>query len=430
MNKKVPLWVLLLVVWLFVLEIISYGWAVWHIDRTNSKSKMANSIIFIASLPYLASESFKEFSHPRILIRPDIYPTVNGLKVENGFVDSNYILLPAYDKKADQSVIKLIRLADQKIMHQWTPDLDEIQMQLAGKRNIYNLLAEHPLLAHDGSLIFSSSPLLIKINKEAKLVWSINKNFHHSIEYDADGNIWSPSIIKPSKFLPDILPDYRDDAITKISPDGKVLFQKSVAEILIQNGYRALLLGTGPYEEDLIHLNDIQPALTSTQYWMKGDLLISLKHKSVVFLYRPATNQIIWLQTGPWINQHDVDFIDDTHIGVFGNNIVRVHSSEKLIDGYNEEYIYDFKTNTISTPYTAFLKKAKVSTRSEGRSDVLPNGDLFIEETDNCRLLRGNTQNINWQFVNRIDKHSVSALEWTRFISKEQFNTLTFLKRN
>jgi hypothetical protein len=97
-----------------------------------------------------------------------------------------------------------------------------------------------------------------------------------------------------------------------------------------------------------------------------------------------------------------------------------------LVDGYNEEYIFDFKTKNTTTPYTAFLKKANVSTRSEGRSDILPNGDLFVEETDNSRLLRGTTQNITWQFVNRIDKQSVSALEWTRFISKEEFKAVKF----
>lgn len=430
MNRKVPLWLVLLLLWFAAVAAITYGWAVWHIDKTLSKSKTANHIIFLASFPHLIKESFKAISNPRMLIRPDSYPGIHGLKAEHNFVDNNYILLPGFDKKTDQSVIKLVRLADQKIIYQWVPDFDAIQNLSGDKRNKHDLLTSHPLLFADGSVIFNTSPWLIKVDKNSKLIWLINKDFHHSIECDADGNIWTPSVIKPSRFLSKVLTNLKDDAITEVSPQGKVLFQKSVAEILVKNGYRTLLLGVGVYEDDLIHLNDIQPALSSSAYWLKGDLLISIKHKSTVFLYRPSTQKIIWLQTGPWLNQHDVDFVDSVRIGIFGNNIVRINSAEHLLDGYNEEYVFDFKTGKTTTPYTQFLKKAKVSTRSEGRSDILPNGDLFIEETDNNRLLRGDTKSVTWQFVNRIDPHSLAALEWTRFIPEDEFKTLKFIKSN
>jgi hypothetical protein len=163
---------------------------------------------------------------------------------------------------------------------------------------------------------------------------------------------------------------------------------------------------------------------------MKGDLLISLRNRSTVFLYRCSTNKILWLKTGPWLNQHDPEFIDSVRIGVFGNNILRIFSEDRLVDGYNEEYIFNFKTNATTTPYTEFLKKAKVSTTSQGRANVLPSGDLFVEETNNNRLLRGNTKDIIWQYVDRIDEHSVAVLSWSRFITKEQFEKLTFLKNN
>jgi hypothetical protein len=317
------------------------------------------------------------------------------------------------------------------------PDYNEI-IKLLGKQNKYwpehnphNLRLYHPLLLPDGSIIFNNvlSPL-IKIDKDSKLVWSINGIFHHSIEVDADGNTWVPSVIKPSGFMPHILNDYKDDAITEISPQGKIIFRKSVAQILVDNGYRTLLLGTGPYEKDMLHLNEVQPALKSGKYWLKGDLLISIRNRSTVFLYRPATNKILWLQTGPWLDQHDPNFLEADRIEVFGNDVVRVFGEDKLVDYYNEEYIFNFNTNTITTPYSEFLKKAKVATPSEGRADILPNGDLFVEETNNNRLLRGNTKDIKWQYVDRIDKDKVASLSWSRFITKDEFNKLTFLKNN
>jgi len=437
MNKKVPLWLVLLLLWFAFIIALTFGWEVWRIgnSRHRMNSKTDRFIISLASFPSLVKQSLTEIDRPSILISPDVYPDISGLKTEKNYIDSNYILLATYDRKENQSVVKLIRLSDQKIIHRWQPDYDEI-IKLYGKQNKFwpehnkhNLQVVHPLLSPDGSLIFNSvmSPL-IKIDKNSKLLWAINGIFYHSIERDADGNIWAQSIIKPPAVLPGLLNAYEDDAITKISPNGKLLFRKSVSQILLENGYRTLLLGIGPYEVDLLHLNEIQPALTSGSYWMKGDLLISLRNRSTVFLYRCSTNKILWLKTGPWLNQHDAAFIDSVRIGIFGNNTVRVFGEDRLLDEYNEEYIYNFKTNTIATPYTEFLKKATVATPNQGRGEVLPNGDLFVEETNNNRLLRGNTKDILWQYVDRIDKHSVAALSWSRFISKDEFEKLTFLK--
>lgn len=435
MNKKVPLWFVLLLLWVVCMITVTFGWQVWRVSNYRTLAQKNASIsILIASFPHLIHESFRELKQSNPLIKPDQYPSIHGFKAENNYVDSNYLLLPTYDKKANQSVIKLIRLADQKVIYEWKPDFNQIKKFPFKEDNSWQSIAKssfninHPLIAPDGSIVFHSMEYpLVKIDKNSKLLWILNGGYNHSLEYDAAGNIWVASTPGHSKLFK-FLDNYKDNAITKISPDGKILFKKSVAEILLENGYRGLLLGTAGYQKDLIHINDIQPALSTGKYWIKDDLMISIRSKSTVFLYRPATNKIIWLKTGPWLHQHDVDFLDESRIGVFGNNTIVNEINETIIDGHNEEYIYDFKTDAITTPYTEFLKKAKVASPIEGRSDILPNGDLFVEETYKFRLLRGNTKNTIWQFVSSIDQNSVSILSWTRFISKEEFNKLTFLK--
>lgn len=424
-----------MLLWCSFIITLLFGWAVWHIKTIGPviNERISSVIVSTATLPSLVNETFHDLNGSKLLA-PNLYPSVHGFKAERNYVDSNYILLPVYDKSVDQSVIKLVRLSDQKTIHQWKPDFDAIKKAIGDKKEYWqgsnknSLPLIHPLLAPDGSIIFHSfiGFPLIKINKDSKLVWTIPGIFDHALEYDADGYIFVQSAIEHTRFLPNFLPNYLDDAIAKISPRGKVVFKKSIAEILVENGYRALLLGTGIYENDVLHVNDIQPALTSSKYWRKGDLLISIRHKSAVFLYRPATNKIIWLKVGPWVNQHDVDFVDSTHISVFGNNTIRNVSNQPL-DGHNEIYVYDFKTDSTLTPYTECLKKARVSTPSEGRSDILPGGDLFIEETNNNRLLRINTKDIIWQYVVPVDKNHVSALTWTRFITKDEFKKVTFL---
>ena len=436
MNRKIPLWLLLLVLWFSLIGTLWFGWAVWHIEGTRHgpPTKTDRLIVKIASYPALVRESFAEINRQSKLIVADSYPGIGHFKAENKYVDSNYILLATFDKTKDQSVAKLIRLADQKIIYEWTPDYDQI-IKLNGGQNDWpgkfkrDLRLYHPLLLADGSLVFSTqlSPL-IKIDKNSRLVWAVGGIFHHCVESDIKGNIWVPSLISPSEFRPDILYDYDDNAITEVSPGGKIIFQKSVARILVDNGYTALLLGVGPYEKDLLHLNTIRPALTSGRYWQQGDLLISLRNRSTVLLYRPATNKILWLKTGPWLCQHDVRFVDSTRISIFGNDIVRVFGDERLINGHNEEYVFDFKTGSVETPFTQFLRKAGVSTLDEGEAQIQKNGDLLVEETNKNRVLKGTKTSILWQFVERIDSHSLAALSCSEFISKEEFGNLNFFK--
>jgi len=439
MNKKVPLWLMLLLLWISLTITLLFGWAVYRIKSCGIliNDKISGTIISVASFPTQVHKSFIALFYSN-LVRPDIYPNINGLKVSKNYIDSNYLLLSTYDVKYKHPIVKLIRIYDQKIIHEWAPNIDELKKIFIKKDEAWvhadkhSFLLTHPLLSADGSIVFHDavpSPL-IKIDKDSKVIWTANETFGHSLEFDADGDIWAQSVSMDSKWLLPRPFELKDNFILKISPNGKLLFKKSVAQLLIENGFRGLLLGTGPYENDLLHINDIQPALTSTKYWIKGDLLISIKNKSSIFLYRPSTNKVIWLKTGPWLNQHDVDFIDSTRISIFGNDVVRNDYDERLAEGHNEEYIFDFKTNQTETPYIEFLKKANVSTITEGRSDILPNGDLFIEETNNNRLLRGNTKDIVWQYEERINNHSVAAVSWSRFITKEEFKKLTFLKNN
>ena len=63
-----------------------------------------------------------------------------------------------------------------------------------------------------------------------------------------------------------------------------------------------------------------------------------------------------------------------------------------------------------------------------GRSEVLANGDLYIEETDFGRILKGNQKEIVWQYVQRVDEKSAAVLGWSRLINPKVFNTYNFIK--
>jgi hypothetical protein len=415
MVKKV-IRVFVYVYLIFMLALMA-SWSIWHI-MANGKmipEPISKGIIAFAEFP----------SHIYHMLVPtsvayNIFDTrqitdttsQDGIKL---FTDSSNLsstnLLISTFLSSSEIELKLIRIPDEKLIKKWEVPTIEVGSFL----NKINNTARpyHPLMTIDSSIIIKNPEQkeLISLSKNKKINWVNNDLvFHHSTEQENDSTIWIPSIAEnPSHYK---IPGFRHDAICAIDPrNGKVKYIKSVADILIENGYKSLLdLG---YEDDGIHLNDIQPALYSSKYWEKGDLLISMRHRNTVALYRPSTNKIIWLKTGPWLAQHDCDFVDEKTIMIFGNDILR-GKRDSLINGHNDIYFYDFEKGEISKPYTKVMKQLGIKTKSEGRCDLLLNGDLFIDESNNGKLYIINKDSVKMIYTERFDKNHIKMFNWVR----------------
>jgi hypothetical protein len=311
-------------------------------------------------------------------------------------------------------VVSLIDLNSGSLIKTWRPDNREIfrkafnsENPIAPPNEDSDLYFMHPLMLADSSIIVNSqiSSLLTRFDKNGEIVWLKNDRiYHHSIEQDPDGNIFTCSRPFKSKIYSFLPEDYDsdiffyDDHITQINPEsGEILYDKPIIDILIDNGYLDLLLAKGQIMNDPIHLNDIQPALESSEFWLKGDLLLSFRNLSTIALYRPSTEKIIWLKSGPWFNQHDVDFVEDSKVLIFGNDVIR----EETVDGgfksrlttgdlyfsktrpHNNAYVYDLKNGEITSPFEALFKNEVIRTYTSGRCDLLSNGLIMIEDTEN-----------------------------------------------
>ena len=441
MNRKIPVWILLLIILVGLNVVVLFGWAVrhavWGYDRLG---RVGPVVVTIASYPSLVKQALYDIGllthkysdiddeEPNRLpeqIQKNQFPEIDGFKI-NGVVqvgatsDNGYLLLPAYDLSRGQAVVKLIRIRDQKILHEWIPRI------LLKNKNLVEIF--HPILTEGGGLLFHwHEGALVKVDVCSKIIWKTRGQFHHSNEETLDGNYWVPSVFDPSPYH-EKFNDYRDDAITKISAEGKILYKKSVTKILERHGYQALIFGVGPYEGDELHLNDIQPAHYSTKYWEKGDILLSLRELSTVILYRPATDQIIWLKTGPWMAQHDADFLDESKIVVFGNDAIRGNTiGSPLVHGHSNVYVYDFTSNSITTPYSEVMKRADVSADIHGLQQILNNGDVFIDEQR--RLLRLSEDKVIWQFTPKTSATTVAMPTWSRYLTEDDTkNILTILE--
>jgi len=192
--------------------------------------------------------------------------------------------------------------------------------------------------------------------------------------------------------------------------------------LLIENKMEYLLFGLGGWERDPIHLNDIEPVNFDGKYWKKGDIFLSLRNQSMIILYRPSTNEIIWKGAGEFFNQHDVDVLDDTRISIFDNNFKYTKNKRRgKVDRYNRIVIYDFENNQYSYHIDKSLKKEKVKSTRGGRSEILNNGNVLIEETHGGRLLYFNKDgSLRWSYLNRANNDFVYNLGWSRILYKDK----------
>ena len=447
MFKKIEIWILYLTILLSILFAIVFGGLVRHEMLGGGGLKsiglgwVSKTALFFAEIPSNAKRILLDNDNGNLL--EDRFSSLDGF---NGTPNSqeSFLLLSRYDGNLNESVVELVDLKSFDILHTWNPDIDAFNQLIEQTDDFEHLNRDknnsrsnliHPKLLQDGHLLFNDSSPLRKIDACSNLVFqNTHDAFHHSIETDIDANIWVPSHIYPQTLTIEkvgrVIRDeggYYDDAIVKLSPEGKILFEKSVSQIFIDNGLEYLLfsIGDGHFDVDPIHLNDIQPVNFDGEFWKKGDVFLSLRHQSMVLLYRPSTNEIIWKGTGASFHQHDVDILDNHRISIFNNNS-KDFVDGNVVDGHNEVIVYNFKTNEYSSYLKDSLIENDVRTPTQGRSQILPNGDLFIEETDYARTLYFNADgSLRWTHVNRAENGNVYSVGWSRILyTKEDIQTV------
>jgi len=441
MFKKIEIWILYLVILLGIVSAVGFGVLVrQELVGSIKAGWVSKTALTLAEIPVNLKRVSRGLSGD--LSVEDRFPTLDGFN-GNPNSEESYLLLSRYDGDLEEGVVELVDLTNFEVTHTWNPDInafndlvEQVDEFKYLKRDFNNsrYIMRHPQLTSDGGLIYKMFSPLQKIDSCSNLVFqNMHDRFHHAIELDSYGNIFVSG-----QMFPQSLPSnkvgrktgsqggyedgFNDDAIVKLSSDGEVLFEKSVSQIFIENGLEYLLFSVGDrhFDSDPIHLNDIQPVDFDGEFWKKGDVFLSLRMQSMVLLYRPSTNEIIWKGTGPFFHQHDVDILDEHRISIFNNNSKDFVGGD-VVDGHNEVVIYDFKSNEYSSYLKDSLVNNDVRTIGNGRSQILPNGDLFIEESDYGRTLFFNADgSLRWTHVNRADNGSVYMVGWLRILYTQE----------
>jgi hypothetical protein len=450
MFKKIEIWILYLVILLSLLFAIGFGILVrQELVGSIKAGWISKTALTIAEFP----THLKDILKGEDLSLKDRFPSLDGFDGTPNSQES-YLLFSRYDGDLEEGLVELVDLTSFKVLHTWNPDIDAFNdlvvpvdefKYLERDSNNKRHILYHPMLLNQGELLFHSqiTPLR-KIDACSKLIFQNDKDvFHHSIEKDIDGKIWTSSRMYPQslpieKFgskAPHHEDGYLDDAIVQLSSEGTILYEKSISQLLIENGMesRLSMVGTGhEFQKDPIHINDVQPVIFDSKYWNKGDLFISLGHQSMLILYRPSTQEIIWKYDQNIFHQHDVNVLNEKEISIFNNNRRYVYPNEDIVEGHNEVLIYNFDTNKVSPYLQKSVAQEDVRTLSQGRSKVLPNNDLFIEESNYARTLYFNADgSLRWSHVNRADNGKVYPVGWSRILyTQEDIQTVNDFVEN
>jgi hypothetical protein len=437
--KKVEMWFVLILAMVGIIGSLLFAGAVRHaflFDDGGKLGKLAPVVESIAAFPATVRDILVGKGGSADLVKEE-----QRFEGHAGFQfnyaagtrpDLGYVLVNRYDGDEEYSVSELWDLNSQQLVHTW--NLSNIAdawnaLTLESERfdpETNNTASEsrtfHATVSKDG-IVYShtyDAPLLaIDACSDIKIL-NQSRHYHHSLERDHEGNFWMPSRIDP-KSVNLGTNNFQDDGITLISPTGEVLFEKSVVQLLDDNGLGYLLFGAGPHNsknDDPIHLNDIQPALTDGKFWKQGDVFLSIRNLSLIVLYRPSTNQVLWYQRGPWLHEHDVDILNDHQIAIFNNNI-NLKTKDYVVDGTNSVLVYDFQTKQVTSPWQAGFEKLELRTKSEGRGEIVDK-EVFVEETNYGRLIQFLPDGtVSWQFVNRATDGKIYLVSWSRLISRE-----------
>ena len=278
----------------------------------------------------------------------------------------------------------------------------------------------------DGGLVFNFDFLgLVRIDKDSQVVWRLPYMTHHSIHRHDDGNFWVSGRkfhTGPDPRLPHLKPPFFEDTVIEVTPDGEILREWTVADMLKESGYGSYLYMNesggsrlGGVEErgsgDIFHLNDVEPFSSQLEpgFYETGDVMLSLRDINSIVIFNSETGKVKTVITGDFVKQHDPDFIDGNTITIFDNNNSKSQPKKSRI-------VEISAGKSGSKVIFEGAKDQRFFSHIMGKHQWLPNGNLLITDSMSGRGLEVDQKgNIVWQYLNFVEKGTVGTVsEFTR----------------
>ena len=378
-------------------------------------------------------------THPRTQHLQPSRGQGDGVTVDELPDDDTLVLMAGFFEEENQ--VRLVR-RDGTVVHRWSldyfDDFPDPQARGCALESSLDVDTHGVHVTPRGELVVSYEYCgAVKLDQCGNVVWRLPEQTHHAVTPAEDGGYWMlgrdqwlrgdhPGRLEPlSTNAP--YPTILEDTLLRVSEDGEVLEERSIPELMRENGLEAVLTSsegiTFPLTErvngwEIVHANKVTE-LTSElagafPMFEAGDLAISLRGRNAVFVLDPDTNEVKWHQMGPWLRQHDPEFAPDGRLSVFNNNV----------------YItaYDDGQTDLDTPFTTNIMAVDPETGEtevvfgeapgqemlsvlRGDHELLDDGGMLITEFDAGRVLQVDADgDIVWEYVNQYDDDFVGEV--------------------
>ena len=379
---------------------------------------------------------------PIHFLQPARYPG-SGVTV-NKTNNQGFVLLSGFFK--DGNELRLIR-RNGEIVARWPVSFSALFPDTSHLENPpvtdWNIDLHGARILPDGAVVFNFEyGGMVKLDRCGHVVWTVNRPTHHAIEIAEDGGYWVPGrrYHEPgtSDEFPPFSPPYSEDTLLKVSAHGHIESELSVPGLFYANDLESVLTSTGEsihprdkWDEELVHLNQVSElkSVISEDFPMfdTGDLLLSFRELNLLMVVAPDSRKIKWWKIGPWVRQHDPEFIPGGKIVLFNNNIYRsAFGSSWGVSNINIPRVsnilwYNIDSDTSGILFGGTTGQELLSVE-RGKVQRTANDGYLITEFEGGRVLEiDRTGEIVWEYINRYDNNLVAEISESYWYSTDYF---------
>jgi len=406
MERRIPLWVLLLCLLLAALFMVAFGWAVRSTTAGSDRSGLfGEAAVAVASFPTLVKDSIsqlaaygsgdyvdREFAVPRPALDLAGFTAVStpaevaipGLLLRRSGTPARgwRILIGTY--RINDTIQHAALLLSPALSVAKALILEDAAVGDEEPNTTPRIFPHGATLLDDGSLAFTfdGGSSLQSVDLCGGRRWTTagpHGGFHHAVSRDDDGTLWtftgSTNIAQVSAETGEILRSFSMQEVIDANPAIDILELRRLHPDNPRGNDRNT---TGKWLEEELHLNDVDPlpdALAAAfEGFAPGDLVISARSVNLVFVLDPDSLKVKWWRVGATQRQHDPDWQPNGELTVFNNRMSRDYSEIVAIDPqtFRSRVLFDGRRNDFYT-------------RVRGKHQIMPTGHLVVTSSQQGR---------------------------------------------